>query len=255
MNINTDLVSVIIPTYNRFSKLLRAVKSVKEQTYKNIEIIVIDDGSTDPEYKSIYDKIDYAHQNYVFIDGVYYFQITENSQKTFGFPCAGYIRNVGAMYSQGKYLAFLDDDDFWCPEKIEIQLQEMKKNKCSFSCTEGRILFEASSIITATEKAPLYNGEHYIRQISEIYAAAGHPELVNMENGFCPVWTRDMIKIHNCIITSSVMMTKELFEKVGGFSYLRNGEEDYELWLILLYHTNCIYINKPLLYYLYSVKN
>lgn len=248
----SPLVSVIIPTYNRFSKLSRAVQSVKEQTYKNIEIIVIDDASTDPEYRSLYEKMIHT-QNYILIDGVFYFKMEENTQKTFGYPCAGYVRNVGAMYARGKYIAFLDDDDFWMPEKIETQIEEMKKQNCVFSCTEGRILFPSTGT-AELDSAPLYNAQHYIRQISTIYETAGHPEMVNMVDGFLPVWTHEMIKIHNCIITSSVVVERELFEKVGGFSYLKNGEEDYELWLILLQHTNCIYINKPLLYYLYSVK-
>lgn len=92
-----DKVSVIIPTYNRFSFLLNTIKSIKEQTYKNIEIIVINDCSIQKEYN----EYDWKVNNIIII------HLKENSKKKFGFACAGFVRNKGIEIATGKYIAFL----------------------------------------------------------------------------------------------------------------------------------------------------
>lgn len=84
-NLQIDKVSVIIPTYNRFKYLLNSIKSIKEQTYKNIEIIVINDCSTQKEY---YDY-DWKANN------INITHLPENSKKKFGYACGGYVRNQG----------------------------------------------------------------------------------------------------------------------------------------------------------------
>lgn len=110
VEINT-MVSVVIPTYNRADYISRAVDSVLTQTYKNVEIIVVDDGSTDNTkhiLKHYMDKIHYIHQ--------------ENS----GVEAA---RNAGIRSSSGRWIAFLDSDDYWLPEKLRIQLDCIEKEK------------------------------------------------------------------------------------------------------------------------------
>ena len=102
---NQPLVSVIITTYNRFDFLCRAINSVLAQTYKNIEIIVIDDFSTDGTKEKI--------ENYSSL--VKYVRNEEN----IGLPAS---RNVGILASAGDYISFLDDDDEILPEKIEKQI-------------------------------------------------------------------------------------------------------------------------------------
>ncbi len=97
------MVSVIIPTYNRAHYLAEAIDSVLEQTYRNIEVIVVDDGSTDEtreKLKAYKDKI-----KYIYVDN--------------GGPA--HARNVGMRMAKGKYIAFLDSDDSYYPYKIEIQ--------------------------------------------------------------------------------------------------------------------------------------
>jgi len=96
-------VSVIIPTYNRARYLPEAIESVLGQTYKDIEIIVVDDGSTDDTREKLrpyMDRIKYVH--------------TDN-----GGPARA--RNVGMRMARGKYIAFLDSDDHYYPYKIEVQ--------------------------------------------------------------------------------------------------------------------------------------
>ena len=102
-----DLVSVIIPTFNRFSYLLNTIESVKNQTYKNLEIIVVNDKSTETEYYNY----DWDSNNIKII------HLDSNTKQIFGYACAGYVRNKGIEKSSGKYIAFCDDDDIWFPKK------------------------------------------------------------------------------------------------------------------------------------------
>lgn len=102
------MVSVIIPTYNRAGLLSRAVRSVLNQTFKDFELIIVDDGSVDNtkdvvrEFRNDDDRIKYVWQ------------------KNSGTP-AGSL-NSGIKLAKGEYIAFLDDDDEWLPQKLEKQL-------------------------------------------------------------------------------------------------------------------------------------
>ena len=107
-----EKVSVIIPTFNRFKYLLNTLNSVKNQTHNNLEIIVINDKSTQKEYYSY----DWKANNINII------HLEKNSKDIFGYGCVGYVRNKGIEKSTGKYIAFCDDDDIWFPNKIELQI-------------------------------------------------------------------------------------------------------------------------------------
>ena len=113
-------VSVIIPTYNRFKYLLNTIKSIKEQTYKNFEIIVINDCSTQKEYY----EYNWEKNDVIIIN------LEENSKKKFGFACIGYVRNQGIEIATGHYIAFCDDDDIWFPNKLELQIDRIIKTNC-----------------------------------------------------------------------------------------------------------------------------
>ena len=69
-----------------------------------------------------------------------------------------------------------------------------------------------------------------------------------MNNGYPSIWTFDFLRIHNCVITSSVIVEKQLVEYVNGFPCI-NRVEDYSLWLKLLQYTNAVYVDEPLFYY------
>ena len=70
-----------------------------------------------------------------------------------------------------------------------------------------------------------------------------------LEDGIPDIWNLDFLKIHNCVICSSVIVEKELLDKVGGMDNVINGKEDYGCWLKLLEHTNCIYLKDICFYY------
>jgi glycosyltransferase involved in cell wall biosynthesis len=111
------LVTVAIPTYNRPNRLKRALDSVADQTYNNIEIVVVDDGSDEDYVEDIA-----ASVNSPYPISVYHHE--ENKGMAAG-------RNTGIEHSDGEYIAFLDDDDRWEPTKIEKQVETLEREERS----------------------------------------------------------------------------------------------------------------------------
>jgi teichuronic acid biosynthesis glycosyltransferase TuaG len=228
-----DIVSIVIPTYNRFKYLLNTVNSVKKQTYKNIEIIVVNDCSTQKEYYNY----NWNEENIKII------HLNENTKKKFGYACAGYVRNKGIEASKGKYVAFCDDDDIWFPNKIELQINKMISSNCKMSSTDG---FIGNGIYNSNLKYKKYNAEHYYEILQNIYKSNNSDLL---KNGFSDIWNYEFINIHNCIICSSVVIEKSILDIINSMPCLHNGKEDYNCWLSALKHTNCVYINDVCFYY------
>jgi glycosyltransferase involved in cell wall biosynthesis len=226
-----DIVSVIIPSYNRFKYLLNTIKSIKEQTYKNIEIIVVNDCSTQNEY---------YEYNW---DDIKIINLTENSKKKFGFTCIGYVRNKGIKKSHGRYISFCDDDDIWFPKKIELQIQYMNKYNCNMSCTEGIVGHGIYNINNIYKK---YLSEYYYNIIKQIYK---NKESNILDKGLPKIWNLEFVKIHNCIVTSSVMIEKKMLNRVTLFKNMKSPGEDYDYWLRLLQYTNCVYVDDICFYY------
>ena len=112
-NFEKPVVSVVIATYNREKYIKRAIESVINQTYKNIELIIIDDGSTDNTGDVVKHYLADSRVRYIY-------------QKNQGCIDA---RNNGVVIAKGKYIAILDSDDFWCDKnKIEKQVNFLEKN-------------------------------------------------------------------------------------------------------------------------------
>lgn len=118
---NKGLVSVIIPTYNRASLLPRAITSVFNQTYANLDVFIIADNCTD-NTSQVLD--DYRNNSKI--------QIIELSENVGGAEA----RNIGLRRAKGEYIAFLDDDDEWHPEKLSAQIKifEKKNDVCIVGC-------------------------------------------------------------------------------------------------------------------------
>lgn len=106
------MISVIIPTFNREKTIERSVRSVLGQTYKNIEVIVVDDCSID-NTENVVNSIDDSR--------LIYFKLDRNKG-------ANYARNKGVKLSSGDYVAFQDSDDYWLPEKLEKQMNFLNKS-------------------------------------------------------------------------------------------------------------------------------
>ncbi|MES2646518.1 MAG: glycosyltransferase family A protein [Bacteroidota bacterium] len=139
------LVSVVIPTYNRANKIFTCLESIVSQTYKSIEIIVVDDGSTDDTELKISNRKsgDSAWSNVV-----YYKQVNQ------GAPIA---RNFGLTKSTGKYVVFFDSDDVMLPTRIEKQVNTIE-SEGSDSCTCGFV----NSVTGETYIPSIENGNDYI---------------------------------------------------------------------------------------------
>tara|TARA_B100000902_G_scaffold59643_1_gene66754 strand:+ start:36360 stop:37082 length:723 start_codon:yes stop_codon:yes gene_type:complete len=226
---NFPSVSVIIPSYNRFSFLLDAVDSVKRQNYPNLEIIIVNDGSTE---KSYYD--------HVFENNTIVINLEQNQKEIHGFG-PGSIRNFGTQKASGEYLAFLDDDDIWLDNKLINQITEMKNNNFLLSSTEG---YYGEGRYNPSEKYPLYNKEKYIKDYKYLYKDTNF-----LKNNKLPkIWNSEFTNIWNCFITSSVVVQKELFNNLGGFRNLPMWA-DYDCWKGLQQLTDSIYIDEPLFYF------
>lgn len=121
MKADGDLVSVIIPVYNSEKFIKETIKTVQNQTYKNYELIVVNDCSTDNSKKIIEEEIKKDNK-------IKLINLKENS----GVAIA---RNTGIDNAKGKYIAFLDADDLWEKEKLEKQIEFMSKNEYEFTFT------------------------------------------------------------------------------------------------------------------------
>lgn len=115
-----DLVSVVMPSYNTARFIKESIQSVQAQTYKNWELIIVDDCSNDGT-KEVLDQIDDSR--------IRYFQNDINSG-------AAVSRNRAIREAKGKWIAFLDSDDLWMPDKLEKQIKFMEENQYYFSYTD-----------------------------------------------------------------------------------------------------------------------
>ena len=127
MNINQPLVSVVIPTYNRANKIVKAIKSVQDQTFENWEIIVVDDGSQDKTCEVI-EQILNKDQRIRLI----------RHQKNKGAQAA---RNIGIKAAKGEWIAFLDSDDQWLPESLELRLKVARKENVPVVYSQAYIIY------------------------------------------------------------------------------------------------------------------
>lgn len=228
-----EKISVIIPTFNRFQYLMNTIASVRQQTYQNIEIIVVNDCSTDPAYCAFdWEK-----------NGIIIVHLKENSRELFGFPCVGYVRNRGIDVSTGEYIAFCDDDDIWFPNKLMLQVYAMRKSGCKMSSTDGLI---GNGPYNPKKRYKRYNAEYYFYSLRRIFHKKG---LNFLNRGFPDIFTLPFIRVYNTMICSSVIIEKSLLMKIDKFQCLQIGKEDYDCWLRILEHTNSVYVKQPCFYY------
>lgn len=200
-----ESVSVIIPTWNRAHTIGAAVKSVLNQTYSVLEILVCDDGSSDSTREVLENLKD---ERIRIIDG----------------PRAGrpaVPRNRGIKAAKGEWIAFLDSDDMWEPNKLEKQFDLLYKSKCNAACTN------AWRVIPSKGKSGSY------LQIEQ-------------QNISLPVLLKT-----NYVICSSVLVRKSILDDVGGFPEAERLKaiEDFALWLRVATKTEFAYLPEPLISY------
>ncbi len=138
-NISEDLVSIIMPAYNCGDYIGIALDSVIAQTYQNWEVIVVDDCSTDNTAEIV--------KNYMSKDPrIKYYRLDKNSG-------AAVARNKAIELARGKYIAFLDSDDVWFPEKLSKQIGFMSQHGYTFTCTSYTKIDEQGNYLNRTIKA------------------------------------------------------------------------------------------------------
>ena len=211
-----EKVSVVIPTYNRFSYLQNTIQSIRNQTYKNIEIIVVNDCSTQPEYYT-----------YDWPADIKIIHLEKNSKALFGYACAAYVRNQGINAATGKYIAFCDDDDSWFPTKVELQIKAMRETGCKMSSTDALV---GNGVFSETNNNTVY---------SNFFNSIKLPE----------IWTLEIMKKSNYMICSSVIIEKNILTQINNFNNLKPPGEDYDCWLRALEHTNSVYVRDVCVYY------
>jgi glycosyltransferase involved in cell wall biosynthesis len=123
----SPLVSIVIPLFNKEEFILQALSSILAQTYPSWECIIVDDGSTDLSYNRVRD---FVNQNKV--------NCTLLRQKNLG-PSAA--RNLGIESSNGEFIAFLDADDLWLPDKLEKQIDFFERNPTIDLCLSNYLIF------------------------------------------------------------------------------------------------------------------
>lgn len=192
MTMQEPLVSAIIPTFNRSELLKIAHDSVCNQTYENIEIIVIDDGSVPPI------QLDQSEKTI----------LLRQEQK--GVSVA---RNLGIQQASGKYIAFLDSDDVWLPDKLRKQIQFMESHP---------------------EVAMTYTG---IVQIDEYSNETGGSPALDFEQIGLTDDPLNIIYKHD-ICTSTVVLVTENLHQAGWFDPLLSHSEDYDLFLRVALFSN-----------------
>ena len=183
------LVSIIIPTYNRQSWIKEALESVLCQSYSHYELIVVDDGSCD-NTSNFLRSLDTPAR--------YFFQSNQG-------PSAA--RNKGLDLSRGEWIAFLDSDDLWKPEKLKKQMEVLQKEPRFKVC---------------------YTDEIWIRNGQFVNPRKRHAKVSGWIYPHC---------LPLCIISpSSVIIHRSVFEEVGRFDTKLPVAEDYDLWLRISSH-------------------
>lgn len=124
-----ELVSVIMPSYNTAKYIGETIKSVQAQTYENWELIIVDDCSTD--------NTDTAVEPFLSDERIRYLKNSRNSG-------AAVSRNYALREAKGKWIAFLDSDDLWLPDKLEKQINFMTENNYKFTYTDYKICLNGS---------------------------------------------------------------------------------------------------------------
>lgn len=134
-----DLVSIIMPSYNTAQYIADSIRSVQAQTYKNWELLIVDDCSSDNSDDVVAPFLSDARIRYL------------KNEVNSG---AAVSRNYALREAKGRWIAFLDSDDLWQPEKLERQILFMEKENCHFSYTYYQEIDEASQPLGVTVQGP-----------------------------------------------------------------------------------------------------
>lgn len=205
---NKGLVSVIIPTYKRSDMLGRAIDSVLNQTYKLVEVIVVDDNNKESIYRKETEKI---MEKYVLDSRVIYIKHKENKN-------GAVARNTGIKHSKGEYIAFLDDDDEFYPKKIQKQINRISELENTW--------------------AGVYCGCNLIVK-GELFS-----KLINLSEGNLK---KELLMMKNHIYGGSTLLVKKyILIELGGFDESFTRHQDWELLVRIFRKYKIAFVNETL---------
>jgi glycosyltransferase involved in cell wall biosynthesis len=206
-HVREPLVSVIMAVHNRQASVARAIKSVLAQTYRNLELVVVDDGSTDGTCDII---------------------------KRFGPPvkvisqthAGAYVaRNRALRYARGELIAFIDSDDAWLPDKLELQVPLMCR-------PEVGLVFGDAIHLTAPEDGAPQTGLTSFR--------IAPPKRGRAVAAFASC---------NFVPTCTVLVRRSCLEEIGGFSEANQVSADYLAWFRIALRHDLDFVDRPLIEY------
>lgn len=181
-----EKVSIIIPTYKRSERLESAIDSVLNQTYRNIEVLIVDDNDPLSDYRKLTEE---RMQKYKNIENVIYIKHEKNKN-------GAAARNTGIQISKGQYIGFLDDDDTFFSEKIEKQVDFLKKNNEYNAVYCGRF----------------QNGEKKFAELSGDLS-------------------KEILLLSFTPMTSTLLFREQALKTIGGFDENFRRHQDFELLL------------------------
>lgn len=210
------LISIVMVNYNHEDTIGDSIESVISQTYKNWELIIIDDGSTDASAAIIGEYADRDRR-------IRFYPQKKNQQ-----ICVA--TNIGFSYVTGEYVARLDSDDIWLPEKLERQLARMEEAPWGSLCFtkldvidgEGRIVNEA---------------------LSDYYQA------YNRRQNGCGGWLKYFFFSGNTLIQSTLLMKREVLQSLGGFHLAYMQAHDFDFFVRAAKRYEFIFVEEPLVKY------
>jgi glycosyltransferase involved in cell wall biosynthesis len=207
-------VSVIIPSYNCEAYIAETLGSVLGQTFKDVEVIVVDDGSTDRTR-----EIAASHGGLVRL-------LTQANAGV----CAA--RNYGIREARGRFICLMDHDDYWLPDKLALQLEQMHQHP------EVGLVY--SSFIW------WHPGEDGVFPDHSISNRVPSAEGIDEEFSG---WIYHQLLLDCWVLTSSALIRAELFERCGVYDESLPYSEDWDLWLRFSREYPFIKLNKPLTLY------
>jgi glycosyltransferase involved in cell wall biosynthesis len=210
-------VSVVIPTFNRAAKVQVGINSVLAQTFSDLELIVVDDGSSDDTGQILKN---------IFGDRIrYYFQSNQG---------VSVARNKGIAEARGEWIAFLDSDDLWEREKIEWQLKALERfgPQCCASYTDVRLLnhAETRTFFQMAEQGRRHEGTMGVKtDMLEVLVRPGGAGML--------------------VCISSLMARSDAVRRTEGFDPKLRFYEDSEFMFRLALLTDFCYVNRPLVWF------
>ncbi len=204
-----SLITVVIPTFNRAAYVIDTLTSIAKQTYTNFECLIIDDGSVDGTEEIV---LTFCKGDSRFI----YMRRPENLSKG-----VNSCRNLGVSKSTGSFIAFCDDDDFWIPKKLEIQMAIFNANPETFVVTGDIEYVNKRGVKTNVIKSHWPDNHGY-------------------------VFKNFLIKNRTSMITP--MLRSEVFNKVGSFNTHFVIAEDWEFWRRVSFYYQFYSVNSVLAY-------